>query len=237
MSIEGKGLRAFVMATGMACVLTTGLASPAEAAVNLLLAPSFEAGTNGTPDASGGDVPTGGTTPWSGWNNWVPPYSGFYTAAVARTGTQAAKTFSGANAGIFQAVNVVAGDTYTASAYFMNSSIDPLGGGAAQTVDVRLTFQDAGGNAIGDAVVSPTFSGAGAQNVWTELSVTAVAPAGASRVQFLGFLNNPNNAGGSLFMDDASLINASDVPEPASLAIVGTAAGALLARRRKARLA
>lgn len=213
----------------LSCVL--GLSQSAKAAVNLLGNPSFEANVSGSPDASGGDVPTNGAGPWLGYNNWVAPFNGYYTAATAHTGTQAAKTFSGPNGGIYQSVAVTAGTTYTASAYFENFAGDALSATGDQTDDVRLTFFDASNNNLG-VFVSPTVvSGTSPSNVWTQLSVTAVAPAGATSVQFMGFLNNPNGHGGSLFIDDASLTAAS-TPEPALLGGIGLAGLAALSRRR-----
>src|SRR5271157_1544858 len=83
---------------------------------NLLLDPGFEAGVDGAPDASSGDVATSTTSvpaagPWIGWNNWVSPYSGFYTTSIpAHSGTQVGKTFSGPYGGIYQYAAVTGGD-------------------------------------------------------------------------------------------------------------------------------
>ncbi|MDB5327592.1 MAG: hypothetical protein JWM57_3161 [Phycisphaerales bacterium] len=229
--IVSAGLRVCGFA---ACLMAVGYARPA-AAANLLLSPGFEAGIDGSPNAGTGDVATAGTTPWNSWNNWAPPnYTGFYTASFAHGGTQAGKTYSGPNCGIYQTVNITGGDTYTASAFFLNATSDPLGGGAAQTEDIRLTWQDALGNAIGASVISPTLSGASPKDVWTQISLTAAAPAGASKVQVLAFMNNPNNAGGSMFVDDASLTDVTATPEPASLGLLSVAGVALLRRRRGA---
>jgi autotransporter-associated beta strand protein len=44
-------------------------------------------------------------------------------------------------------------------------------------------------------------------DAWTQSSITATAPAGTESVQWMAFLNNPNYAAGSLFVDDTSLID------------------------------
>jgi MYXO-CTERM domain-containing protein len=195
---------------------------------NLLSDPGFEG-----VDASAGDVPMSNGGPWQGWNNWVSPYSGYYTAATAHTGTQAGKTFSGPNAGIYQYVTVTAGATYTASAYFEDFSGDPLQGG--ETDDVRMIFWS-GPNGTGSALVTDVSSSVvddtATPDTWIPLSVTAVAPAGTESVQWMAFFNNPNYAGGSLFVDDASLVA---VPEPSALpaGIALLAIGGLTRLRRR----
>jgi hypothetical protein len=210
-------------------VTALGLAA-ATASAGLLANPGFEAFVSGSPDASSGDVPMNSGGPWAGWNNWVSPFSGYYTDDVAHTGTQAGKTFSGPNAGIYQNVSVTAGQQYTASAYFLNrSGVDALNG--IQTVDIRITFFD-GANGTGNNLgifVAPTAISAGTPvDTWTPLSVTAIAPLGAQSAQVMAFFNNPEFGGGALYVDDMDLVA---VPEPASLAALGVA-GMLLRRRR-----
>ena len=178
-------------------------------AQNLLLDPGFEGGIAGAPDASAGDVPLSAAGPWLGWNNWVPPYSGFYTTSVpAHGGTQVGKTFSGPNGGIYQFVPVTAGDTYTAAAWFVNSSSDALNG--AETDDVRMIFfsgPNGTGSGLGTDVSLVPVSDLTSPDTWTQLNISAVAPAGAESVQWMAFFNNPGYGGGSLFVDDASLID------------------------------
>jgi hypothetical protein len=213
---------------GMACGASLMLAmASVSLGQNLLSDPGFE-GVN----ASANDVPMAGSGgAWSGWNNWVSPYSGYYTASVAHSGLQAAKTFSGPNAGIYQYVPVTAGQTYTASAYFENSSTDVITDTAA-TEDVRMIFFS-GANGTGSALatdVAPVnfVPGTSPVNTWVQLTVTGAAPAGTESVQWMAFFNNPDYASGSMFVDDASL---TAVPEPASLGLL--AIGGLAALRRK----
>jgi hypothetical protein len=206
------------------------------ASANLLVDPSFEPGIAGAPDASSGDVPMSTAGPWSGWNNWVAPYSAYYTQSVVpEDGVQVAKTFSGPNAGVYQYVAVNALDSYTASAYFVNSSTDPMSAG--ETDDVRMIFfsgPNGTGSALGTYVSSSVVSNANTPDVWTQLSVTAGAPAGSASVQWLAFFNNPNYAGGSMFVDNTSLVDNSVVPEPASLGLLAIGGVSLLLRRRRA---
>lgn len=218
-------LRAFIASASVALF---GMSLSASA--GLLLNPGFEAGVDGTPDVSGGDASMADGGPWLGWNNWVSPYSGYYTAAVAHSGTQAGKTFSGPNAGIYQYVAVTPGLEYTASAWFLNAS----GGDAfngAQTADIRIIFFS-GPNGTGDNLgtfVAPTaISAVTPQDVWTPLEVTAVAPVGAQSAQVMAFFNNPGGTGGAMFVDDMDL----NVPEPAALSLLGVA-GLLACRRRR----
>src|SRR5208282_3122055 len=107
----------------------------ASAQTQLLLDPGFEAGVSGAPNAAPNDVPMSTAGPWIGWNNWVPPYSGYYTQSIAaHSGTQVGKTFSSLNGGIYQYAPVTAGEAYTASAWFVNSSSDALQAGETDDV-------------------------------------------------------------------------------------------------------
>jgi len=185
---------------------------------NLLLDPGFEAGIDGAPNASSGDVPMqatpGGTPtgPWSGFNQWTYPYSSWYTASIpAHTGTQVAKTFSNSG-GVYQAVNANAGDSYTGTGWFVNSSgnggVDELNG--PETDDVRLIFYpspNGSGNALATDVAPVPVSDLTPLDTWTQLSVTATAPAGTESVVWMAYFNNPNGSGGALFVDDAGLVD------------------------------
>ncbi|HEV7298341.1 MAG TPA: PEP-CTERM sorting domain-containing protein [Tepidisphaeraceae bacterium] len=195
-----------------------------------LIAGGFEE-SEGAPSAAAGDVSTA-ANPWSGWNNWVSPHSAYYSAAHARTGTQSGKTYSGPNAGIYQSVAATAGMTYEASAWFYNAASDAITSANA-TEDVRLTFKDSGGVAIGDSIISPAFAPAGNTDIWAQRTVSAVAPLGTTSVEVMLFLNNPDNGGGAMFADDVSLIETAAVPEPAALGVFGGAAMLALLRRRQ----
>ena len=215
------------LAAVTAVTAVAGLAGVASA--NLVLDPGFEV-ANGAPDASGGDVTTVGNPPWQGFNPYVPPYGGFYSASQHLTGAQSGKSFGNPNGGIFQnGIAVAPGVTYEASSYFFNFSGDAVTN-PDSTEDVRLTFYDASGTQLGDGVVSAPFVPAGNTDVWTLRGVQGTAPAGAATAQVLLFLSNPAG-GGAIFVDDVSLEAVPAVPEPASLALL--AAGGLLALRRR----
>jgi autotransporter-associated beta strand protein len=198
-----------------------GRAVPAQASTNLLLDPDFEAADGGQ-DASSGDVPMGQDAfgdpqgPWYGWNNWVAPYTAFYTTTIpAHSGTQVAKTFSGPYGGVYQYVAANPGDSYNASCWFYDYSGDALNG--AETDDVRLIFQNGAGATLATDVCPVPFLPVSADpadpmNTWQQFSVTAVAPPGTTKVQWMAFFNNPGYAGGSLFVDDGSLIDLGSGP-------------------------
>ena len=198
-----------------------------------LLDPGFE-GVSAAPD----DVSTASTAgqagAWAGWNNWVAPFGAYYTNDVAHSGSQAGKTFSGPNGGIYQSVNVsgAAGGAFDLSAWFLNRGTDAMNG--AQTADVRVTFYDAPngtGNALG-LVISTPLTAAAPTDVWMQEAASGTLPAGASSATVMAFFNNPEFAGGAMYVDDASF-TVGPVPEPA--AATATAAGAamiVLGRRR-----
>jgi autotransporter-associated beta strand protein len=164
---------------------------------------------------------TPGGTPiasWYGWNNWNSPYSAFYDDNIpAHSGNQVGKTYggmtytgNGPNAGIFQPVPANPGDSYTAYGWFVNSSgngdIDQLNNG--ETDDVRLLF-DPAANGAGTTIatdITPTpLTEYAPTDVWTQLNVLAVAPAGTESVVWMAFFSNPTDAGGALYVDDAYL--------------------------------
>jgi autotransporter-associated beta strand protein len=155
---------------------------------------------------------TGG--PWLGWNNWVAPYSGFYsTAAPAHTaGGQVGKTFSAPNGGIYQFPNVTQYDAYTASVWFYNLSTDSLQ--PAETEDVRFANWYSGtngsGSATGGLVASAQVNMNNApQNTWVYSQVQAAAPAGTQSIQWMAFFQNPLGKSGAMYASDASLLDTS----------------------------
>ncbi|MGC9259461.1 MAG: PEP-CTERM sorting domain-containing protein [Phycisphaerae bacterium] len=227
-------------AAGLMCsagVFCTPVAATPVLNTNLLNDPGFEAspGPTGGPNASTGDVSTAsGTYGWSGWNNWTPPYGAYYTSSIAHTGTQAGKTFSGPNGGIYQYVPVTGagGYQFNASAWFYNMS----GGNALngqETDDIRVIFQNAAGTTLATDV-SPTNLNAGSPtNTWMQLSVTGLVPTTATQAQVMMFFNNPGGTGGALFTDDANF-SLSSVPEPASLGLLALGGlGMLLIGRKR----
>jgi hypothetical protein len=191
-----------------------GIPLQPQTSTNLLLNHSFEPGIEGSPNAASADMfmstPTVTTNgPWLGWNNWAAPvYSAYYTQRIgAEDGVQCAKTYSGPNGGVYQSVAAAPGESFNASAWFENAGSDAMQG--VETADLRLIFHDATngtGNTLATIVSSTVVSTATTHNVWQQLSVSAIAPSSTVSVTLMGFFNNPNNNGGSMFMDNASLI-------------------------------
>ena len=230
--------------TALAMVSAMAFASASSAA---LVNGTFEAD-----DASGGDVYCA-----AGWtcfesaftNSTLGPSSGPVSHDAG--GTQSVKMFgpfvpNGAS-GMYQAVDVVAGTPYTATVHAMNWAPD-----AFNNLGIfQMTFwdapggQDGGGNQIGiqELFVDPGDDGVniylppqdGAEaSDWTELSMTAVAPAGAvsAEIFLLHIQLGDTPLGGSLFWDDVSL---TAVPVPAAVWLFGSGLLGLvgIARRRR----
>ncbi len=207
---------------------------------NLLNDPGFEAspGTTGGPNASTGDVSTAsGTYGWSGWNNWTAPYGAYYTSSVAYAGTQAGKTYSGPNAGIYQnvAITGAGGYQFSASAWFYNMSGGNVLNGQ-ETDDIRVIFTNAAGTTLATDVSPTNLNASSPTNTWMQLSVTGLVPTTATQAQVMMFFNNPGYAGGALFTDSANF-SLSAVPEPASLGLfaLGSLGMLLVGRKRAAR--
>ncbi|MEM6271887.1 MAG: HYR domain-containing protein, partial [Bacteroidota bacterium] len=117
----------------------------------------------------------------------------------------------GANSGAFQDLPVNAGDNITASVYIQNASFDPMLPGCEGFV--KLEYFDANNQLI-SFTESNRLDATLPQNVWTQVSVTDVAPAGAVTVRYVAIMTC--NAGGAVFFDDASLTIGS-----ASMGLVG----------------
>ena len=189
----------------------------AGAIVDLLTNGDFEAG-----DASSGFI--AGTPPgWDGSFNGVSLGSCLFDSCqqvpAPRSGDQVLKMFGpftpeGA-AGAYQDVEAVPGETYTASAWANNSSVDPLQGD--NLADVQLIFLDANGDEIVGAG-DETLAGVGDLPVdtWVQLEASAVAPQGAAfaRIQLLHIQLNDPVTGGAIFWDDATLLGPSTAPPP-----------------------
>lgn len=204
-----------------ALAVVTAVVAPA--AANVLLNPSFEDFYDG-----GGPKPTN----WTVFNNTYSEAMSF-----ARTGARVEKFFgdwSGAwnAAGVIQTFDSAVGDLWELDCYAYHWSGDPLVADADPNLNNRLImkieFQDAGGVAIGsnEAVIVDPYT---PQDVWIDPPVVqAVAPAGTAKALAVFVFLQPNWAGGSAWIDDASFVL---VPEPGSLALI--AGGALLLARRR----
>ena len=197
----------------MAVLAITGIAS-----AELLTDPGFEAGA--WPAGYGAAY----TSYWVGY--------GFQTvvtdASVARSGNNylsAGNYAYGASWGyslVWEDVAATVGTNYNLSAYFMD---DWGASGATGTIGAvsKLEFIDSGGAKTtidGSAPIAKDWDLG-----WQQLSVSGVAPAGTVTVRAV--VGQGSNANSYVRVDDASL-----VPEPATMALLGLG-GLFLRRRRK----
>lgn len=200
-------------------VWSIALSLAAGAANAALVNPGFEAN-----DASAGDVY--GATGWNGFNFY------YTSAAQQRTGSQSLKLYGdfspGGASGAFQDQPATAGELYSASAWALNPSADPIQGSNFGLV--QLIFLNSGGTPIG-TFESPQFGSSATQDTWTSVSATGVAPVGTTnaRIQLLHVQANNPVTGGSVYFDDTSL---AVVPEP-SLGLAGLTLLVGFATRRR----
>jgi len=174
--------------------------------VDLLNNGDFESG-----DASSGD--NLGTPPgWSGSFNGIAVSSCLFDECqqvpVPRSPDQVLKLFGPANpndaSGAFQNVEAIPGQTYTASAWANNSSVDPLQGN--NLAGLQLIFLDDAGVEIRSKEIT-----AGVDDLpldaWVKLELWALAPQDAAfaKIQLLHIQVNNPPTGGAIFWDDASL--------------------------------
>ena len=200
--------------------LTGPGSSPPPTEEDLLTNVGFE-----LPDASGGDVAC--SFSWDCFNSSFTNSNLFDDGnggPPAHSGTQILKQFDN-DAGAFQDVPAIPGQTYTASAWAQNWSGDPLN----RVVLLQLFFLDSDGNnisggftAFAEEAGSPVSGGTETflpPDTWVKLTAQGDAPANAAtaRIQVI-HLNDAANVtgqpGGSVFWDDASLIGpTADVPD------------------------
>lgn len=212
-------------ATKLAAIATLSL-STSVFAQNLLTNPSFE-----SPDASAGDVPAD-----SGGSGYFKFNDAFISAAFpANTGSQVLKIFGpfqpGGGAGVGQSgFAATAGDLFTASAFALNPSVDPMQG--ANFGIVQLQYFDAGSNLL-LSIDSNQVNALVPQDTYIPLVASGLAPAGTATAQFVIVHVQANDpvTGGSVIFDDASLVSGV-IPEPASLGLLGVAGLGLMRRRR-----
>ena len=197
-----------------------------------LINPTFEAD-----DASAGNIE--GASGWTTFefaftNNTAGPSSGPVSHDVG--GSQSLTMFGpftfDSSTGAYQPDNnVVAGQSYTATAHVMNWAPDPL---AADNLGImQLTFWDAaGGQAGGGSQLGPAFellvdSTDDSTNIylppedgadisdWTALQITQTAPAGTVSAEIfllhIQLNTDPLLQAGSIFWDDISLAGVKDL--------------------------
>lgn len=147
--------------------------------------------------------------------------------------------------GTYQIVDgIVANDTYTLSAYFLQDSSSGNTGTYGTPVAIQLGF----GNLVGANWVAdgPSYTwgfgdngsndgSVAALDTWYNGSLTALAPDGATEAAvYLFYMDNGQTTVDQMYFDNASLTVAS-VPEPTTLALAGLGGVSLLSliRRRK----
>jgi len=190
-----KALKALgaVCAAGAAAIIR-----PASAGgqTNLLTDPGFEV-SQGNYDASGGDVY--GAVGWTAFNSGV-----YTTFTIAYDGEQSLKTFGQYN-GVYQQFSVTPGESFTASVYAIDSSLDPMGTGTVGSLELNF-YQNAAGTGNSDFNVIPVVTGGTSpMDTWIQASETEIVPAGYNTMRIQ--LNQTSAApSGSTYYDDASLI-------------------------------
>lgn len=207
---------------------TTLLASTASA--SLLVNGSFE----DTP--FGGAEEAGVGAGWTGFGaNFRVQQTGGgcdpISCAGAHDGTVSLKNFG--EAGAFQDVAASAGESFEGSIYVIN----PLN--ADQMVDgqiaaLNLEFLDSGmnniGTELGDAVGADL-----TVDVWTQLTVAAVAPPDTAFVRFVLVTGPFAGAGGGAPRWDSAELNYAPIPVPGAILLMGSGLLGLLGfGRRKA---
>ena len=179
----------------------------------------------GTDDASAADQAClGGVLAGSAWdcfnNNFVTANDGPNSGPVSHDpgGNQSLKQF-GVDGDATNTIEAAEGDTVDLSAWAMNWVGDPFKNFAL----LQLTFWDGpngSGNRVGNLIEAYADAGGLNPNAtdlsvvqdgadvsdWTEMSLSAVAPAGTQSAQVLLRHINFGSGGGSIYWDDVSLI-------------------------------
>jgi hypothetical protein len=197
-----------------ACVLSAGTQASAQVLVN----PGFELGADG-PGAPG----------WGGFNDH------FTSSDFALSGAKSLKVFGpffhGGGAGVVQGgFPALPGQTWQASSSIFSPTNDFVG--VNNFAITKLEFLNASNSVIG-AFESSHFNNSSPANTWVEKTVTGVAPAGTTSAQIvLVHVQLDPVDGGAVFYDDASL---TFIPEPATMALAGSALIGVVAMGRRRR--
>jgi hypothetical protein len=194
-------------------ILVAGIFA-ANAAFAQLLNPSFEAGTGVDAD------------------NWIRFGNAYREATGAQSGDYAMKMFGNFSGsfnvtGAFQDFAIVEGQSASAGVFAQTLGNDQLQGGNRALL--KLIYRDAGNNDLAFSE-SAFIDASSAPDTFLNLTASlGAAPVGTDHGSvFLLFLQEADNAGGSVFFDNVSV---GVVPEPFTM--VGIAALAAVAARRK----
>jgi hypothetical protein len=155
----------------------------------------------------------------------------FQEPVTPLTGTYSVKMFGnfttdGNLSGIFQDVAAIPSEGWTAGVNVRHNAGDALTGNNRALL--KLEFLNGSFTQI-SFVENTILTSGSALNTYTHHSAWAIAPAGTSwaRISLL-YLQDPATAGGAAFFDDASL-----VPEPSSMVMLGFSSLLLIRRRSR----
>lgn len=214
----------FGMAAALALSASTSYA-------NLLTDPGFDLGLSTANPITPATVGTG----WAPINGGGPGTSQGSSTAESLSSPNSYLVTMGAGdgwdfTGPYQAVGgIVAGQTYTASVSFLTTTgfgegVAGNAGNAAVGAYLQIQFnQDVAGLPQVGTTASINNTGLGlTPGTWYSESISAVAPAGATVAEvYLAFMDDgTQTAPQTLYFDNASL-----VPEPSSLALLGMGLG------------
>ena len=116
---------------------------------------------------------------------------------------------------------IVAGSTYTFSAYFFFQSAYPAG----TLTNMEMIWLNSGGTPVGTAAINSFDGSTYTLNTWLPFTLTAMAPANTAQIEVsFGFTEGQNTGlnGQSAFVDDADLEGAGVAPTTDTWAINGS---------------
>jgi len=184
-----------------------------------------------------GNFQTGDVTGWGTWGGTAVTDQDNLGNALPQTGRSSVGGYGdyagiawgpwwGAwgNSGHNQVFAASAGQSWTMTGDLMMLANDAITDDAFGVL--KLVFKDAGGTEIWGQDLGQV-NATSTPDIWQNLILTGVAPAGTATVEALALFFQPTGVGvGAMFYDNITL-----VPEPATLALLGL--GGLVLRRRK----
>lgn len=188
----------------IAIPITLGLLATSANAQNLLSNGSFE-------------TPGPGFVLFQGWQNFGNVFDDVSVEIAPQDGTTSAKMFgqfSGSQNDqvLLQTVlGITPGNLYTLSTYVQHITGDEVAPG--NLVLLQLNFQDAGGGGLESVQVEAIVPGSTALDVWHQVEVEGIAPAGTDRILVaLLHLQLDGAAGGASYWDNVELFEGEGPP-------------------------